>query len=234
MKLYSYCLRYDDGAAPNPFWGICTLVICKPAIRRCANIGDWVVGLGSANSPIGNVSDCVVYAMKVTNKMTMQAYDEYCQQHLTRKIPQWRNGKDYRLRVGDCIYDYSRGEPPQLRWSVHDEGNIKRDLGGEYALMSNHFYYFGDKPIRLPDRLSPIIHATQGHKSDANQPFLEEFINWIEGQGKKPNTLYGEPQLKSEFVIGEEMRAKCARRDLEIAEEDEEIERASPSKCKQE
>jgi hypothetical protein len=23
MKLYSYTIPYDDGAAPNPFWGIC-------------------------------------------------------------------------------------------------------------------------------------------------------------------------------------------------------------------
>ncbi len=180
MRLYSYCIRYDDGAAPNPFWGICTLVICKPAIRRCAQVDDWVVGLGSANSPIGDISDCVVYAMKVSDRMTMQEYDEYCQRHHPRKIPQWRNRKDYRLRVGDCIYDYSDGEPPILRWSVHDEGNRERDLGGKCALLSNHFYYFGDKPIKLPDRLGPIIHATQGHKSDANQPYIEEFINWIE------------------------------------------------------
>ena len=41
-KLYSYCLPYDDGAAPNPFWGTCTLVICKPAIRRTARVGDWI------------------------------------------------------------------------------------------------------------------------------------------------------------------------------------------------
>ena len=43
-NLFSYVLRYDDGAAPNPFWGTCTLAICKPAIRRKANLGDWVVG----------------------------------------------------------------------------------------------------------------------------------------------------------------------------------------------
>jgi hypothetical protein len=39
-KLYSYCIPVDDGAAPNPFWDICTLVICKPVIRRTAQIGD--------------------------------------------------------------------------------------------------------------------------------------------------------------------------------------------------
>lgn len=39
-SLFSYCIPVDDGAAPNPYWGICTLVICKPRIRLAADIGD--------------------------------------------------------------------------------------------------------------------------------------------------------------------------------------------------
>lgn len=49
MRLFSYCIPVDDGAAPNPFWGVCTLTICKSKIRRVAEIGDWVVGVGSVN-----------------------------------------------------------------------------------------------------------------------------------------------------------------------------------------
>lgn len=64
--LYTYCIPYDDGAAPNPYWGICTLAICKPVIRRVARVGDWVVGTGSSHSPIGDVAGAVVYAMQVT------------------------------------------------------------------------------------------------------------------------------------------------------------------------
>src|SRR5688572_11795221 len=97
MKLYSYCLRYDTGSAPNPYWGICTLVICKPAIRRTAEVGDWIVGLGSANSPIGDISNDVVYAMKVTNKLTIKEYDQFCKTSLPKKIPNWRS-RDYRRR----------------------------------------------------------------------------------------------------------------------------------------
>jgi len=64
-------LRVDSGAAPNPFWGVCTLVICKPAIRRAAQVGDWVVGAGSGHSRIGDIRGKVVYTMQVTCKMTM-------------------------------------------------------------------------------------------------------------------------------------------------------------------
>jgi len=223
MKLYSYCLRFDDGAAPNPFWGVCTLVICKPAIRRKAETGDWIVGLGSANSPLGDTSNCVLYAMKVTNKMTMWEYDDYCRANLKNKIPQWRNRTDKRLRVGDCIYDYSEGEPPKIRWSVHNEESRKRDLGGKHALLSNHFYYFGNAAIALPQKLYPIIHATQGHKSGSNQPYILEFISWIEGLKLKPNKLYGQPQLWEIDVVNDEnedeFRSKCVKRHSETDDE---------------
>ncbi len=47
MYIYSYVLRYDDGVAPNPFFGFCTLAVCKPVIRRKAQVGDWIIGTGS-------------------------------------------------------------------------------------------------------------------------------------------------------------------------------------------
>ena len=86
--LFSHCVRVDRGAAPNPFWGVCTLVVCKPVVRRVAQIGDWVVGTGSVNSPIGDASGGVVFAMPVTEKLTMEEYDLYTLQHLPGKLPE--------------------------------------------------------------------------------------------------------------------------------------------------
>jgi len=48
-KIYSYIIRVDDGAAPNPYGDICTLTICKPKIRKAADEGDWIIGTGSKN-----------------------------------------------------------------------------------------------------------------------------------------------------------------------------------------
>ena len=194
MKLYSYTIPYDDGAAPNPFWGICTLTICTPTIRRPASVGDWIIATGSKNARgQGDLSKKVIYAMKVTKKMILQDYDVYCRNNLSNKIPEWSN-IDPRRRLGDCIYDYSSGEPKQ-RPSVHGEDNIKTDLGGEYALLSDHFYYFGDKSIDLCECLLPIVHQTQGNKSTANDPYKRIFVKWIENLGKTPNQLYGDPGL---------------------------------------
>ena len=39
MKLSAYIVSTDAGLAPNPFWGVCTLAVCKPRIRRFAEVG---------------------------------------------------------------------------------------------------------------------------------------------------------------------------------------------------
>lgn len=221
MKLYTYCVRYDSGSAPNPFWGICTLAICKPSIRKTAEVGDWIAGFGSSNSPIGNISDCIVYIMKVTKIVTMEEYDRLCSFYFPKKIPNWRN-KDYRYKVGDCIYDYKKGIPPKLRLGVHTEANRERDLSGKNVLISDYFYYFGDNPERISTDLKEIIHNTQGHKSKVNAPYVANFISWVESLELERNKLYGDPQRKSEFIRDPEIRSKCSKRDLEDDSEDKE------------
>jgi hypothetical protein len=197
MRLFSYCIPVDDGAAPNPFWGVCTLAICKPKIRRVANIGDWVVGVGSKNVRGISYQNKLVYAMKVTDKLTMEEYDFYCKSKLTNKIPDLYN-RDYRRNVGDNIYDYSNSEP-KLRLSVHKFENRQRDLGGKYVLLSNHFYYFGDKAIEIREDLLPIVKQGQSHKSIANEPIKLNFVDWLERLLYEPNTLYGQPQYIIDF-----------------------------------
>ena len=192
-SLFSYCLRYDDGAAPNPYWGVCTLVICKPAIRRTAQVGDWVVGTGSKYSPIGDMSGMIVYAMKITQKLTMREYDLFTQEELPEKIPQWLN-RDPRRRLGDSIWDFST-DPARLRLGVHKENERKRDMSGRYALLSNHFYYFGDRALPLPDDLQGIVKQGQGHRRQTNAPYVKPFEGWLEGQELEPNKLYGRPQM---------------------------------------
>lgn len=219
MILYSYCLRYDDGAAPNPYWGVCTLAICKPSIRRKAKAGDWVVGLGSKRSPIHDISQCLVYAMKVTKVLSIREYDSHCKIHLPGKIPDWTSS-DFRRRVGDCIYDFSH-PGPKLRPGVHKETNRTKDLSGLSVLLSKHFYYFGDSPVRLPEFLRPIIHSTQGHKSHANAPYNRRFVDWIERFESRRNRLVGQPQLKKELMSStlEGCRAICSQRDQKEEEQ---------------
>ncbi len=217
MRLFSYCLRFDSGSAPNPFWGICTLAICKPVIRRVAEKGDWVVGLGSKEYTKKDITTSIVYAMKITDKMSMKEYDEYSIGNNPNKIPKW-DTKDYRHKVGDSIYDFSNNVEPAIRLSVHDEMNRERDLGGNNVLLSEHFYYFGDKPVELPEHLQEIILRGQGHKSISNEPHKDDFVKWISENYLK-NKLYGKPQII--FSDFSECLGVCSQRDLEEDKIDE-------------
>ncbi|MEO8474544.1 MAG: hypothetical protein ABI477_20240, partial [Chryseolinea sp.] len=140
MRLFSYCVKIDDGAAPNPFWGICTLTICKPIIRRTAKVGDWIFGIGSKNVFGTDYSGKLVYAMQVTEILTYREYDMFCRKSLQKKIPDIKN-KDYRRKVGDCLYDYCSGSRVLQRPGVHLKLAKSRDCSGKNALLSDHFYY---------------------------------------------------------------------------------------------
>jgi hypothetical protein len=140
------------------------------------------------------------------------------------KVPERESGDD-RLHAGDCIYDYGGGAYPTIRPAVHNECHRKRDLSGEYALLSQHFYYFGDRPVPLPEHLHPIIHRTQGHKSIQNQPYAQSFVDWIEGIGYWKNRLYGNPQAARKSSEGEDPKRPCNPRNITR----EDFRRAAPS-----
>ena len=48
MKVYSYTMVVDNGFAPNPTGGICTLAYCMVAMRKTVQTGDYVIGLAGA------------------------------------------------------------------------------------------------------------------------------------------------------------------------------------------
>ena len=109
-RLYSYTIPYDDGAAPNPFRGICTLAICKPKIRLKAVLGDWVIGLGSVNVPSGDLRGKLVYAMRVDQVLSLRDYDRLAPTYWPSRIPNLAS-PIVADRLGDCIYDFSNGVP---------------------------------------------------------------------------------------------------------------------------
>jgi hypothetical protein len=207
-KIYSYVLRYDEGAAPNPFGNVCTLAICKPVIRRAASVGDWVVGTGSKVASRSGVqhdfSECLVYAMKVTRILTMAEYDTYCREQLPVKVAD-RTG-NWMQKLGDCIYDYSAAGQPGIRYGVHGERSRDRDLGGINVLLSDHFYYFGENPVFIPAHLTGIIKTGPGHKKDTGRPLIMEFEKWIAKFGV--NQLYGKPQVEVKWDNPDSL-AKC-------------------------
>jgi len=221
MNLYTYTIPYDDGAAPNPFGGICTLAICKPVIRRTAEIGDWIAAFGSKNRKGidgESLEGKLVYAMKVTQIETLEKYNEIALKHYPLKIPDI-NSKDLTKRLGDCLYyDFGSFGEPKQRKGVHDLNNLKTDLSGKNVLMSNHYYYFGMNAIPLLDELKCILHQTQGHKKQANDEYKKDFVDWI---GSKRKGQHGWPGTSLSWS-SESLCSGCSERRKE-SEADKEV-----------
>lgn len=107
-----------------------------------------------------------------------------------------------------------------MRKGVHNESNRERDLSGQNALLSTHFYYFGENALKIPDYMKEIIKRNQGHLKIEKTELIHKFENWIMGFEK--NKIYGNPQLKHEFdrYSSEEQIARCSKRDR-LEDEDE-------------
>lgn len=164
---------------------------------------------------MGDISNQVVYAMEVTEILTMAEYDTWARKKCPNKIPDWVNS-DIRRRLGDAIYDYS-ALPPRQRKGVHNSGNIETDLSGNNVLLSRHFFYFGDVPRPLPQSLQEIVKQGQGHRVKLNEPHVGSFLRWMVSLSLESNRLYGEPAFKlfedEATSSGASIRAACAAKD---------------------
>ena len=79
--LYCYKMTWDTEFAPNPHYGILTLATCKPTIRRCAKVGDWISGWTAVsvydkNRHPNSFRDAqkLIYLARITNKITYAEY----------------------------------------------------------------------------------------------------------------------------------------------------------------
>jgi hypothetical protein len=103
VNVYSYVIDHDLGFAPNPFHGVCTLACCKPAIRKKAVVGDYVLGTGAVKP---KRRGHLTFWMRVDEVIT---FDEYLQDRRFRRKKPRMSGTTW-LRYGDNIYHRDGGE----------------------------------------------------------------------------------------------------------------------------
>ena len=153
MKLYSYTMTVDDGFAPNPTGGICTLAYCMVRMRPTVQAGDYVVGLAGKEyrQLVGAEFPAypVIYAMRVTEVIGFRKFE-----------------RDERYR--------GHFSPRQF---VRDQVRTDRVL-----VSSDYIYWGGDGPL-LPENLSDLIKPKgPGHKCNFPPEVIQTFIQWFEGQ----------------------------------------------------
>lgn len=183
-RIHSYVVEHDQGFAPNPYWGWCSLANCKPDIRLGASIGDRIIGTGST---VDDLRGHLVYWMRVDEIMT---FDEYWVDPRFRCKRPILNGSKVQY-FGDNIYrTKSDGSIDQLD-SFHSEpngvlseGNLKTDTGKtNRVLVSKKFSYFGDRAPRIPDHLQHFVKKGPGRKnkfSDEQQESMDEWLQSLE------------------------------------------------------
>ena len=178
MKIYSYVVEHDNGYAPNPYFGFCTLCRCKfDECRRKKNIvelakkGDWVIGTGGANLRKSAGHGKLVYAMRVDEKLPREQY--FCR--FAQKKP---------LKTG--TYEETRGdnEPPRDDFEKRQQ----------FALVSWHFYYFGARAICIP-REFDLEKKGPGYRSQFDPADICRFLGWLQTNytpGKHGDPCYQE------------------------------------------
>lgn len=191
-----YVVARDFGFAPNPFHGVCTLATCKPLIRRKAQIGDWVIGMGGAR--LKAVGRCV-FAMKITDTMS---FDKFWANPEFRAKRPVRNGSR-KMMVRDNIYHHNEATSKWEQADSHhsrpdgtpDLANQERDTSADRVIISQHFLYFGSCAPLVPAAILNAIgfRNGQGHRLyDDNR--CRDLLGWLKKSFHRDfNRILGDP-----------------------------------------
>jgi len=202
MHCFRYKLDHDYGLAPNPFWGIMSLAVCKGDIRRNKNLekGDWIIGTGSKKL---NLECRLIYAMKVEEIIT---FDEYYESPLYQCKKPIINGSLIQM-YGDNIYHTGKDgkiiqDPCAHSNADHTENTIhlQRDTKGKNVILSKTFYYFGDNCPKIPKNLKKICCTSRNYSYlNISKEEIDDFLIWLQ-KNYEPG-IYGDPVNWKEFNL---------------------------------
>lgn len=182
--MFSYKLARDFGFAPNPFHGICTLATCKPQIRATAELGDLVIGCGSAAN---NLAGRMIYVMRVQGSCSFQEY--WDDERFAIKKPVFTGSQS--RAYGDNIYSkdangewLQRDSHHSFEGGVLNESNRNRDTGADVVLWSRDFAYWGHSAPPIPalfrnfdgDDLYP---AGRNYRVKFDPAFVQAVDDWF-------------------------------------------------------
>lgn len=168
-KFYVYKCIVDNGGAPCVQDELLSLAICKPMLRRTAEVGNWLVAFGSKGD---RPSHRLIYIAEVTKVLDQGEY---------------YTGNTYFNRK-DCIYrKRADGQYEWVKNLIHGPEAMDRDLGKSphYAsartIISDNFRYFGRNASnewihRHPHLAVLVSDLKQGHRNEHADVVLAELM----------------------------------------------------------
>ena len=177
MRLCSYVVVHDNGLAPNPFWGYCTLAVCTPNHMGVKlTKGDWIMGTTAAER-----GRKLLYAMQISEVLSFNQY--YTDPRFEKKKPDLDG--PWQSRCGDNMYyldekgEYQQHQPVCFHTESKDK---EKDKKHPQVFISEHFYYFGEKAVVIPSPFSGLIRERQGCKCNHDPHLVTQFLDWLQGQ----------------------------------------------------
>ena len=191
-NIFSYVVVSDAGFAPNPFFGYCTLATCKPRICKSAQVGDWIVGTGSAARDVGRGGH-LVYAMHVTEVIDTRSY--WIDPRFQFKKPKFIEDQIRVSSSGDNIYEWRGQNSWRQLHSYHshsdgtqNEAHTEKDTRVARILLSDDFVYFGSEGPLLPSKYLDDGHLNfvcirRNHRRLEDPNVINSFEKWIRDLG---------------------------------------------------
>ena len=179
VEIWRYVLATDNGIAPCIDNDVLSLCCCKPVIRRCARVGDYVMGF----MPIGfnRETPQLAWAGIISKKITMGDY---------QAIYPDRQDAIYKR---DSYHSDGRENLSHNGGGQHaDQENQTRDKNGIYALLFDQFWYWGGKPFPVPENLRSLAYYFAGQKKSViNKSIPHALRQWLESL---PTGIHGQPR----------------------------------------
>lgn len=241
-KLIVYRIVTDNNTAPHISNGILTLTLCKPVIRKGANVGDYVLALlADGNDKISEIKSMFTERKKEARKKkdgsldTIQEdekkfleNDKYWLAAYLFRVEEIVTLQDYeswcaahnKSRIctednfsGDCQYF---GPNLTYKPGLHGPSEIDRNRSGKFSLISRHYAaWTSNQPILLSSeqRANLQLNDDELRKLGIGQTYIDTTYD------KRPITETG--------------MTACFRQSEELIHEWQEAHRESSSKNKE-
>lgn len=176
MKVFSYVVDHDEGSEPNPYGGICTLCRCKygKMLEKSKGLhGPWnIVELAEKGDWIIGTGGSDLHKSAGHGRLV------------------------YAMRVdktptgSQCIAD------KRFKNRLPSEPLTDFQKEKQFALISEHFYYFGSKPFdNKPIDISGFGLEANPRGFHYVEPIVfNRFREWLEGRYQMG--IHGEPRRK--------------------------------------
>lgn len=189
MRVHTYVIATDAGSAPNYERPFVTLAVCKPRIRRKAEVGDLVLAFaGKKVNP--DEPHTVVWAGVVREKMTFAEY---------WNDPRFAGKKPDRSQTPDNFYRPVNGHLEWVPNPVHDREATHHDTGGTYVLGFAPAWRFGAFGPLMPAEFA--LRMSGGRRG-------ERLVDLTEGAWQRLKTWLDTNSSETEPVEGTRRRCK--------------------------